>query len=238
MERATNRATDKAGHDPVKLKLDDNADQPGVFAARQLRSRRIRDAFVDAGVALLNERSLAHLTVPDLAAHAGCSVGSFYTRFADKAAFFAALQGAYIAAADSEISGRIDQAALARCSPRAVVEHFVDLMVDLFSGPSRGVLRETLLRIAEPDNPWEPMREMGRRVRGEMHKSLADRIQGPSKRARQQQISFFFQALVGVLHNDLINDHHVFSTRDETLKPALVELGTSYLKIRARPRSG
>jgi AcrR family transcriptional regulator len=217
----------------LKLALpDDTSALAGVFAARQQRSRRIRDALVTAGVTLLNERSLAQLKVPDIAGQAGCSVGSFYTRFADKDAFFRALQYAYIHAAHTEIAERTQPHVLHGLSAAAVIEQFVTLMLDLFGGQSRGVLRETLLRIAEPENPWEPMREMGRQVRTELHRAMADRIPGPTLTARQHRLSFYFQTIVGVLHNDLINDHHVFKSRDQTLAPALVELGERYLKVR------
>lgn len=221
----------------MKLVLpEDTQELTGVFAVRQKRSRRIRDALVESGVALLNDRSLVQLKVPDIAAHAGCSVGSFYTRFVDKSAFFNALQYAYILAARAEIAARTDQHALQKLSAATVIERFVSLMVDLFGGQSRGVLRETLLRIAEPDNPWEPMREMGRHIRAELHHALAERIPGPTLEARQHRLSFYFQAVVGVLHNDLINDHHVFTSNDNTLAPALVELGERYLKVRTGSR--
>jgi AcrR family transcriptional regulator len=221
----------------ITLKLvlpEDTTELAGVFAVRQQRSRRIRDALVDSGVALLNDRSLAQLKVPAIAAHAGCSVGSFYTRFADKSAFFHALQYAYVLAARAGIAQRTNQRALQRLSAATVIERFVALMVDLFGGQSRGVLRETLLRIAEPNNPWEPMREMGRHVRAELHHALAERIPGATLQARQHRLSFYFQAVVGVLHNDLINDHHIYTTSDDTLAPALVELGERYLKVRSR----
>ena len=71
-------------------------------------------------------------------------------------------------------------------------------------------------------------------MRAELHTALVERIPGASRKDRERRLSFYFQALVGVLHNDLINDHHVFKTREHTLAPALVELGERYLKVRTR----
>lgn len=55
-----------------------------VRAPRQARSQETMDRFVQATTELLQERSFEEITVADIVARAGRTVGSFYARFDDK----------------------------------------------------------------------------------------------------------------------------------------------------------
>jgi AcrR family transcriptional regulator len=72
--------------DPSPLTL------PGVNPARQKRSREMSEALLEAGQRLLRKHSLATLSVEDICASIGASVGAFYSRFQSKEAYFQALQ--------------------------------------------------------------------------------------------------------------------------------------------------
>jgi len=63
-----------------------------ALPAVQPRARATRDAMLRVGRALLQERDFDELSIADLAAANGLSVGSFYGRFRDKASFLALLQ--------------------------------------------------------------------------------------------------------------------------------------------------
>src|SRR5579864_3374004 len=63
---------------------------PGL-PAKQARSRVTRDRLLAAGRQLLDRGAFEATSIADIASAAGCSVGAFYHRFADKEAFFAAL---------------------------------------------------------------------------------------------------------------------------------------------------
>jgi len=62
-----------------------------VIAPRQGRSLATLNRLLDAAENLLNERSLEEITVADIVARAGSSVGSFYARFPTKDALVVAL---------------------------------------------------------------------------------------------------------------------------------------------------
>lgn len=57
-----------------------------VNAPRQARSQRTMEKILDATEAILLERGLDAVTVPEVVKAAGSSVGAFYTRFPDKRA--------------------------------------------------------------------------------------------------------------------------------------------------------
>lgn len=211
------------------LVLDD--DIPGVLPARQARSVRLRDAYIQAGFELLNSKRLSDLTVSDLAKACGGSVGSFYTRFEDKEAFFRALRAAAVGAFTREIHARVSMAKLYEMEPGEALDEMVDLMADLFTGPGRGVLRESLLRILEPDDPWAPMRDMGREIIRNYRRACATVFPAFEPESAGERLSFCFQVVVGTLQNDLVNDYHVFSTRDQSLRAALKDNLHGYMQI-------
>ncbi len=60
---------------------------------RQQRGRDRQRALIEAGLQLTSARDWADVTVGDIAAAIGCSVGTFYTRFHNKDAYFDVLLG-------------------------------------------------------------------------------------------------------------------------------------------------
>ena len=206
-------------------------DIPGVLPAKQKRSRIIRDKYLEAGCELLNERRFSDLRIPELAAKCGYSVGSFYTRFEDKESYFRALRSAAMVSCNAEIRRRVSMDQLYEMTPAQALDELVDLMADLFAGPLRGILRESLLRILEPDDPWAPMRDSARSIMRNYRRVLASEFSGYDEEEAKTRLSFCFQLVVGVLQNDLVNDYHVFSTRDESLRSGLKEAVRTYMML-------
>ena len=215
--------------DLSELELDD--DIPGVHPARQARSVRLRDTYVKAGFEFLNSRRLSDLKISQLAESCDGSVGSFYTRFEDKEAYFRALRAAAINACNTEIHNRVSIAKLYEMEPGEALDALVDLMADLFTGPARGVLRESLLRILEPDDPWAPMRDSAREIMRNYRRACATQFPAFTPDEAKERLSFCFQIIVGALQNDLVNDYHVFSTKDQSLRNGLKEIVRGYMKM-------
>ena len=68
-----------------------SASAAGVRAAKQSRSLLKHEALLQAGRRLLETQDLGTLSVAQLTRDAGMAVGSFYSRFEDKDAWFAEL---------------------------------------------------------------------------------------------------------------------------------------------------
>lgn len=64
--------------------------EPDQHAPQQARSRRTMERLLSAALAVLEERGLAGVTIPEIATEAGLSTGSIYRRFADKDALIKA----------------------------------------------------------------------------------------------------------------------------------------------------
>lgn len=193
----------------------------GVHAVQQERSRRSRDAFIESGFGMLNEMRFADLTIAALARHCDRSVGAFYKRFEDKEGFFRALQLAAVTRGRRLTRARLAAARLARMTPEAVLDEMVDLLSDIFTSEARGVLRESLLRVLDPEDGWAPMRDSGREIQRVIVERLRESGPGASEADAERKIRFCYQIVVGVLQNDLVNDFHNISTRDQSARKAL-----------------
>jgi AcrR family transcriptional regulator len=76
-------------------------------ATKQARSERTLQRILDAAEALILEKGLPDVSVPDIVARAGSSVGGFYARFRDKNALLHALEERFFA----RLSDRVEQLA-------------------------------------------------------------------------------------------------------------------------------
>ncbi len=200
-----------------------------MFKANQTRSIRMRDSYISAGIDLLNQQNLSQISIPALAKLCGYSVGSFYTRFEDKDAYFRALRVATVHACDLEVNRRISVERLQELGLKQALEELVDFMVELFTSRYRGVIRESLLRILDPDDPWAPMRDSARRIMSNYHQAFENSLAGCKPKEARRRLSFCFQLVVGVLLNDLINDYHIFSTKDKSLRNGAKEMVLKYM---------
>lgn len=207
---------------------------PGVFEARQQRSVRLRDSFINAGIDALNHTRFNDLTVLDIATHSGNSVGGFYTRFKDKNAYFRALRVHTIDSLERDHISAFTHRMQRPISNRQSLIALVDLMVDIFTSRYRGVIRESLLLILEPDDPWAPMRESAHHIVSTLETELASTFAEFSTTAACTRLRFCFQLIVGVLQNELINNTHVFTTRDDSLRDGLKETVCAYMQVPTR----
>lgn len=196
-------------------------DMQGVYDVHQDRSKRSRDAFIKAGMELLNQKRLVDIKVSELASHSGRSVGAFYKRFKDKETFFASLQAATIEQNHSIFDPRLSADRLLQLTANEVLEELVDVMADIFSGETRGVLRESLLRILEPVDGWTPMRARGQEILARIVYRLKSAYPNMPDELTERKLKFCYQIVVSVLQNDLVNDFHAFSTKDESIRVAL-----------------
>ncbi|MDD9908471.1 MAG: TetR/AcrR family transcriptional regulator [Ahrensia sp.] len=201
----------------------------GVQPATQQRSIRIRDEFVEAGVTALNKMRFDELKVSHLAELSGNSVGSFYTRFADKDAFIGALRAYAIASITREFVAHFTVDKLQQSERNEALGQLVDLLSDIFTSRYRGVLRESLLRILDPDDPWARMRQSAQEITTILNDALSHSFPEYGEAETHIRLRFAFQLIVGVLQNDLINDYHVFSTRDHSVRHGLKDAVCAYM---------
>jgi AcrR family transcriptional regulator len=195
--------------DPSPLAL------PGVNPARQKRSREMSEALLEAGQRLLRKHSLAALSVEDICASIGASVGAFYSRFQSKEAYFQALQHLACRRAASWLEGEGAPEALTD-APLAEICGAIAKGSVAWMRAYEGVVRAALQHAGTHPARWTPFKELGRLTLERWQPVLVRRL-GGTRRRRERAIGFAFQLLFGTLVNIVLNDPGPLSLGDADL---------------------
>lgn len=194
---------------------------PGVKPAEQKRSRVLQDKFVVATRKILLTTRMKDIPVPELAHAAGSSVGGFYSRFESKDALFEFMRKQMF---DEHLilhDEYLDPNAFAGKSHLVVSTVFVDLMLRVFSGPWRGVLRETFTNVLEHPSTWEPMKARLEYLCDRLIPLYKNRIDGPQ--GLEERVGIALQFLLSVFDNEMMNPNLEFRINDPKFRFYLVQ---------------
>ena len=132
-----------------------------VRPARQARSRMTRDRLLAAGRHLLERGAFEATSIADIAAEAGCSVGAFYQRFADKEAFFAVVMQSALAEIVADAKRTATEPAFTEGPIEDVLRNCVVHWVQSFR-QHRGLIRTMMKKtLHTAEETWTPLREAG-----------------------------------------------------------------------------
>ena len=193
--------------------LLDTLDLPGVFPARQDRSRAVVLALVGAGLDLLRDRGFEALSIADLCAAAGVTTGSFYARFEGKEAFLHAVQHLVVAESLRDMEARLRPERYAGMSLHDFLGRLAAHAVR-WRRRHEGFIRASL-RAAQADvGAWSPMRELGRE-QVERALPIILGLLGPGAGpGTEEGVRFAFQILFGTLNNMTLVDPGPFGIHD------------------------
>jgi AcrR family transcriptional regulator len=200
---------------------EDKLDIPGVRPAEQLRSRLLQDRFVTAGRKIMVKTRLADLPIPDLAKEAGSSVGGFYSRFDNKDAFFEFLRLQMFDDHMKLHDEYLDPTRFADKTHKEVSSAFVDLMLLVFSGPWRGVLREAFSRIPEHPESWGPMTRRSQYLCNRILALYEPLVK--NKDGLDQRVAFAVQLLFSAFDNEMMNPNLEFRISDTQFRNFLIQ---------------
>jgi len=143
-----------------------------VRPVRQERSERTLQRLLDAAEAVIEEKGFADASVADIAARAGCSVGTFYRRFHDKHGLLHALDERLGEEFRATMERAVDPARWEGACIREIIEAY--LLFALEVGPPRAALRRAAILMAMRD-PAFAERQM--RLDRELHERLRSLLQ-------------------------------------------------------------
>ena len=195
----------------------------GVRQAKQARSLQKHQALLQAGRRLLDTQDLASLSVAQLTRDAGMAVGSFYSRFDDKDAWFAELlrvTGDAVLSDTQQLLGskRWSQATNAR-KVALVVQHIVGIHRE-----HCGILRAALSDPARSDIYWAPAHAYGRRIGDVVHTSLQAHMHKVPSAQRRVRIGIALQIVYGTLVNAVLHDPGPIALGDRRMEQELTRV--------------
>lgn len=164
----------------------------------QTRSKATRDALIRAGRKLCESRDFDELSVAEIAAAAGCSTGSFYTRFSDKDGFFRAIVSDVVEQDKLHLDQEFDK-------PNQTVDQVLTEAIGIIvSGyrKRRGIIRTALRRSMLDPSFWEPYRQRAEDRTNRLVKRL--KLTKPHDKQFEFRVRFACQMLYGTLNNALL----------------------------------
>lgn len=188
---------------------------------KQHRSRARRAAMLERGVELINERDLDELPIADITGALGYSTGSFYSYFADKTAFFIAVQRTVNDALDSRIADELETESVRALGLADRLTLAVDFTLDYFR-TYRGVIRCALRYEHRIPAAWAPNRASAQRISDAMTVDL----EGVRRAAMLTAIQMSFGTMVNAILHDP-GPHHL---DDAAFGPHIIGAMTPFLE--------
>jgi AcrR family transcriptional regulator len=197
-------------------------------APKQARSQEKLDRLLLAGRELFASQGFEGTRIGDVVERAGTSVGVFYSRFADKDAFFAAVQDhflAEVAATTAELNYRASELGGVELL-RAYIAHGVRIFRH-----NAGLIRAFLHYEATHPGAGHPMRDLVEsRARG-----LVDAVERSGTKVGHPDpstaVAVGAHVVRGALLQEAIHGPGLLPLDDEALVDELTDLFTSYLRI-------
>lgn len=168
--------------------------------AKQKRSRQTRDALLAAGWKLLSKTDWDRLTVNDIVAVANSSVGSFYSRFADKDSFFDSLAAQWLERRHAQTKALFDGL---DCTDDYVNAVVMDIYRSLAN--NRNFWRAAILRGVAVPEFWVPFSDTRLYRTAEFTRLRADELGRALSAQEIRNIRFAFQMMYGVVNNSILN---------------------------------
>ncbi len=202
----------------------------GVRAAKQSRSQLKHLALLEAGRRLLDTQDLGTLSVAQLTRDAGMAVGSFYSRFEDKEAWFAELlrvTGDAVLADTQRLLGSTRWARAAGARKVAlIVRHIVDIHRE-----HRGIFRAAHFDSARSTLYWPQLHAYGRRVADEVYRALAAHMPRVAPAQRRERVSIALQMVFGMLVNAVLHDPGPIGLNDPRMEKELTRVFLSMVRL-------
>lgn len=167
--------------------------------AKQDRARETRDRLLAAGFKLLKRKHFDELSVADIARAAGCAVGSFYLRFADKDQYFQAIAEMRRTQSSGQLEGWYEGATRSSIVTRAM-ERELGFVLE-----HPNLWRAALKRGTTDPEFWQEFRELGKLSVTRFLEGYARVLGRTLTEDEIEHIRFAFQMIRGTLNNTLIN---------------------------------
>ena len=202
----------------------------GVRAAKQSRSLLKHQALLQAGRRLLDTHDLSTLSVAQLTRDAGMSVGSFYSRFEDKDAWFAELvrvTGEQVLLDTQQLLGsaRWRQAGDER-KVMLILRHVTDV-----HRTHRGIFRAAYFDFAHSQLHGPQLHAYARGVADAVHQALHEHMPQVPPTQRRLRVGIALQIVFGTLAHAVLHDPGPIALDDKRLEKELSQVFVACVRL-------
>jgi AcrR family transcriptional regulator len=191
-------------------------DLPGILPSRQRRSQETTVALLEAGAELLRDCAFDELSIDELCARVGVTIGAFYGRFESKDAFFAALMSLAVRRCLAMIDEAVANDDREQAGLESICRDVVAMVTDVIRR-NEGVLRAAMQYKAVQPARWTTVRETGSAIVERTTPPLLARMGRGRQLAKARTIAFSFQMVFGTLINAVLNKPKVVGLHDQEM---------------------
>ncbi len=197
----------------------------------QSRALATQDALLTAGRKLLRDRTLEALSVADIAAESGMSVGSFYGRFRDKASYFVVLQERANAEWLDEGRAVLQRWQSASSDAASLLGEICAAYIGIFRR-ERGFVLAALRYASTHAGSWTPFRSAGQTFVAEATEVVEPLLAHLSPADRVPRFRFAMQLMFSTGVNAVLHDPGPLRLDDPQLEHELTRALRAYLELR------
>jgi len=202
-----------------------------VRPAQQARSQQTQERLLDAAEALIADKGFAEVTVAEIAARAGCSVGAVYSRFRDKEALFHCLQDRLVREIKATADAALAPELWGDASVSDIAGSLIAFMVEVFEERG-GVLREIAQRVPHDLDIHARAEDVTRYVSGLLQQLLVDHRGELRHPEPEIAVPFAYRMLAAMLRETLLfrgPGAHGIPSSDQRLAAELTRAFLGYL---------
>ena len=202
-----------------------------AFPAKQLRSEQTRGNLLKAGLDLLQNGLFDDISIAQISARAGCSVGSFYLRFPNKAAFFEFMIESISETLQADLQSNLTKENIKELTLTQTVRHCIDHYVEI-NRQYETVIRAAMQYSINDSNDWQPVRDNGLKLHHHYIDLILGKLRKPAQKEAQQQLLIGLQIISGHLVNSITHPVNNLPLYDPHLNHWLFEVLMHCLKVK------
>lgn len=202
-----------------------------AFPAKQQRSEQTHEKLLQSGLDLLRDGVFDDISIAQISARAGCSVGSFYLRFRNKEAFFKFLIESISETLQADLQANLTPESIKELNLAQTVRHCVDHYVET-NRQYESIVRAAVQYSINDSDDWQPVRDNGLKLHDHYIDLILGKLKKSSQEQARQQLLVGLQIISGHLVNSITHPINRLPLHDPNLTHWLFEVLMSCLKIK------
>ena len=202
-----------------------------AFPAKQQRSEQTHEKLLQSGLDLLRDGVFDDISIAQIAARAGCAVGSFYLRFRNKEAFFKFLIESISETLEADLHANLTPESIKELNLAQTVRHCVDHYVET-NRQYESIIRAAVQYSINDSDDWQPVRDNGLKLHDHYIELILSKSRKSNQEEVRQQLIVGLQIISGHLVNSITHPINRLPLHDPNLSYWLYEVVMHCLKVK------
>ncbi len=202
-----------------------------AFPAKQQRSEQTHEKLLQSGLDLLRDGGFDDISIAQISARAGCSVGSFYLRFRNKEAFFKFLIESISETLQADLLTNLTPERIKELTLAQTVRHCVGHYVEI-NRQYESIVRAAVQYSINDSDDWQPVRDNGLKLHDHYIDLILSKLRKSNQEEARQQLVVGLQIISGHLVNSITHPINRLPLHDPKLTYWLFEVVMHCMRVK------